>query len=193
MTGIGRQSYYQHKSGVEIILLCELFPFNLGTAVKYLGRLGAKPDTDPTADLVKCNDYLIRSHVVGEEHNEVWKHRRIVDLSPVTRFKLWFEDHPSDGADRAIWLVCNGEVGEAHGTVQGMLATSMHGPFPVEGDVLEHADGSMYVVTVVAGNRYVTIRNSKETHVCEWSTLAPKVRIVGHRDGDFESFIMGAK
>jgi hypothetical protein len=52
------QRYNSHPSGHEAIELCELLCFNLGTALKYLFRLGLKDD--PLRELQKARWYLRR-------------------------------------------------------------------------------------------------------------------------------------
>lgn len=52
--------YNASPSGVEAITVCEHMPFNVGTAVKYLFRLGEKPGADPVEDIRKAIWYLNR-------------------------------------------------------------------------------------------------------------------------------------
>ncbi len=50
--------YRSSPSGVECIDVIEHMPFNVGTAVKYLWRLGLKDD--PIVDLKKARWYIDR-------------------------------------------------------------------------------------------------------------------------------------
>lgn len=50
--------YNQHPSGVEAIVVCEHFNFNVGNAIKYAWRAGLKGDT--VEDLEKARWYLDR-------------------------------------------------------------------------------------------------------------------------------------
>ncbi len=52
--------YNLHASGVEAIELCELLPFNLGNALKYVWRAGEKDDR--RQDLMKAHWYTERHH-----------------------------------------------------------------------------------------------------------------------------------
>jgi hypothetical protein len=51
--------YTQHPSGVECIAIAEHFPFNVGSAIKYLWRAGLK-SPDPLEDLRKAAWYIER-------------------------------------------------------------------------------------------------------------------------------------
>ncbi len=52
--------YNAHPSGVECIDIIENWPFNLGTAVKYIWRAGLKPGADHVEDLQKAVWYIKR-------------------------------------------------------------------------------------------------------------------------------------
>lgn len=54
--------YNKHPSGVEAIVLCEKLTFNLGTAIKYLFRVGHKPNNAAKQDLEKALWYLKREN-----------------------------------------------------------------------------------------------------------------------------------
>lgn len=51
--------YNDHPSGIEAIVICEHFGFNVGNAVKYLWRAGLK-SSDPVEDLKKAAWYVNR-------------------------------------------------------------------------------------------------------------------------------------
>lgn len=50
--------YASHPSGVECISIIQWFPFNIGTAIKYLWRCGLKPGADEVEDLRKAIFYI---------------------------------------------------------------------------------------------------------------------------------------
>lgn len=54
------QHYNSHPTGIECIDVIEHFPFNLGTAMKYLWRAGLKPGVDTEIDLQKAIWYIER-------------------------------------------------------------------------------------------------------------------------------------
>lgn len=54
------QHYNSHPAGIECIDVIEHFPFNLGTAMKYLWRAGLKPGVDTEIDLQKAIWYIER-------------------------------------------------------------------------------------------------------------------------------------
>ncbi|GAC1393235.1 MAG: hypothetical protein NVS3B10_00340 [Polyangiales bacterium] len=51
--------YTAHPSGVEAIVVCEHYGFNVGNAIKYLWRAGIK-SADPIEDLRKAAWYVNR-------------------------------------------------------------------------------------------------------------------------------------
>lgn len=51
--------YNSHPSGIEAIVICEHFSFNLGNSVKYIWRAGLKSEA-PEKDLAKAIWYLQR-------------------------------------------------------------------------------------------------------------------------------------
>ena len=54
------QHYNSHPAGIECIDVIEHFPFNIGTAIKYLWRAGLKPDVDRATDYRKAIWYIER-------------------------------------------------------------------------------------------------------------------------------------
>lgn len=50
--------YQQHPAGIECIDVIEPFPFNVGSAMKYLWRAGLKGDA--LEDLMKSHWYIVR-------------------------------------------------------------------------------------------------------------------------------------
>lgn len=50
--------YQQHPSGVECITIIQHFSYNVGAAVKYLWRVGLKPNADSIEDLRKGVQYI---------------------------------------------------------------------------------------------------------------------------------------
>ncbi len=54
------QHYNEHPKEIECIEIIEDFPFNIGTAMKYLWRAGLKPGIDTDQDLRKAIWYLER-------------------------------------------------------------------------------------------------------------------------------------
>ncbi len=63
--------YNDHPSGVEAILICEHLPFNLGSAIKYLFRVGKKTGEE-NKDPKKAAWYLRRE--AERLREEVRKH-----------------------------------------------------------------------------------------------------------------------
>lgn len=55
--------YNQHPSGVECIDIVEEMPFNVGTAIKHLWRVGLKPGSTDDEDLGKAIWYIERERV----------------------------------------------------------------------------------------------------------------------------------
>lgn len=52
--------YNQHPSGIETIDVIEEMTFNVGTAVKYLWRVGLKQSESPDQELAKAAWYIQR-------------------------------------------------------------------------------------------------------------------------------------
>ena len=52
--------YNDHPTGVEAIDIIEAFNFNIGNAIKYLWRVGLKPDSSVMDDLQKALWYVER-------------------------------------------------------------------------------------------------------------------------------------
>lgn len=52
--------YTRHPAGVECIAIAEEFPFNVGSAIKYLWRAGLKPGADAVENLRKAAWYATR-------------------------------------------------------------------------------------------------------------------------------------
>ena len=52
--------HYNWIPGVECIDIIEWMSFNLGNAVKYIWRVGTKPNEDPEIELRKAIFYLER-------------------------------------------------------------------------------------------------------------------------------------
>ena len=74
-------NHYKTQSGVECIMVAELFPYSLGNAIKYIWRAGSKDDLEQ--DLKKCAWYLLHAMTNGE----------IIFLKPHTQatYKAWYK------------------------------------------------------------------------------------------------------
>lgn len=59
--------YNEHPSGIECIDVIEHMPFNIGTAMKYLWRVGLKPGQEADQDLKKAIWYIERQRVLLRE------------------------------------------------------------------------------------------------------------------------------
>lgn len=57
---IDHPAHYQTEPGVECIDVVEHLSFNVGNAIKYLWRAGAKPGADTVTDLEKARWYIER-------------------------------------------------------------------------------------------------------------------------------------
>lgn len=57
---VNHPNHYNWIDGVECIDVVEHMSFNLGNAVKYIWRAGAKPDEDALTDLRKAHFYIGR-------------------------------------------------------------------------------------------------------------------------------------
>ena len=57
---VNHPSHYNAIPGIECIDVVEHFNFNLGNVLKYVWRVGLKPDTDWKDDLEKAIWYLKR-------------------------------------------------------------------------------------------------------------------------------------
>lgn len=65
------EHYNEHPSGVECIDIVEGFNFNLGNVIKYIWRVGLKPNRLPLEDLKKARWYLDREiNRMGETHDQ---------------------------------------------------------------------------------------------------------------------------
>lgn len=60
-----KQSYYQSQS-IETIDIIEHYPFNIANALKYLFRLGKKPNVQPLIDIKKALYYVQRAIKHGD-------------------------------------------------------------------------------------------------------------------------------
>lgn len=63
--------YNAHPSGVECIDIVEHMPFNVGSAVKYLWRLGLKENENDINDLKKALWYVEREIQLRSPKQEV--------------------------------------------------------------------------------------------------------------------------
>lgn len=52
--------YNDHPAGIECIDVIEHLPFNIGSAIKYLWRVGLKPGEDPFKEMNKAVWYIER-------------------------------------------------------------------------------------------------------------------------------------
>lgn len=57
---VDHPKHYNEHPVVECIDVIEVFPFNVGTAMKYLWRAGLKPGVDAVTDLRKAAWYIER-------------------------------------------------------------------------------------------------------------------------------------
>lgn len=57
-------NHYKSASGIECIEIAEVFPYNLGNAIKYAWRAGQKDDL--IQDLKKCQWYLSRAYLQAD-------------------------------------------------------------------------------------------------------------------------------
>ena len=69
--------YTQHPSGVECITITEEMPFNIGTAVAYLWRVGLKEGASDIHDLKKARWFIereiARRERMSKEKNDITK------------------------------------------------------------------------------------------------------------------------
>lgn len=57
---VNHPAHYTRFKGIEVIQLTEQLPFNLGNAVKYIARAGAKDPSKTEEDLRKAIWYIER-------------------------------------------------------------------------------------------------------------------------------------
>jgi hypothetical protein len=67
---INPRHYKLHPSGIECIDVIEQMPFNVGSAIKYLWRVGLVPDEEPLNDLKKAAWYVSREIARVEKSRE---------------------------------------------------------------------------------------------------------------------------
>ena len=112
--------YNAHPSGVEAIDLCELLPFCLGNAVKYLWRAGLKGAA--VEDLQKAAWYLRRQAALSAHQPPVLLPMRAVSLA----WKV--ADHEARAGSALRGLL--GEIG--HGTVRADGLRALAGKLEAE-------------------------------------------------------------
>ena len=83
--------YTQASITIQPIELCEKLGFNLGNAVKYICRAGAKPGESELDDLRKAAYYLAREHMLQHERSP---YRTVFQKSVSWLMSLFIEKYP---------------------------------------------------------------------------------------------------
>lgn len=104
-------SHYNQYDGLEVIDLVRRMSFNLGNAVKYIARAGAKDPWKEAEDLEKAAFYL-RDEI---DHRPVYSS---VDQEVYGGLHLLLSSQLGLQRGAAVELICLGHVGTLHEAIE---------------------------------------------------------------------------